>query len=70
MTDKDRDFRNCGFSGKSKKLSEAYFCNRKKLQLNDADLGIGICPCRDWIHMTLRQKDPKNGSGKPENSLF
>jgi hypothetical protein len=54
MTPEDRDFRNCAWSGKAKNLSEAYFCNRKRLQLREADVGIGICPCRDWIHVSQR----------------
>jgi hypothetical protein len=56
MTGEDRDFRNCGWAGHSKSISGMYECRRKKLKLLPADLGTGICPCRDWIHMSLKEK--------------
>lgn len=66
---KDRDWKNCGWSGKTKNLVDAYFCNKKRLQLRDADIGIGLCPCRYWIHRAERQaeraKASKTGSGTP-----
>jgi len=45
----EHDFRNCGWAGKTRNLVDAWFCNKKKLQLRDADLGIGICPCFAWL---------------------
>lgn len=67
----ERDFRTCGWAGKTKNLEDRWFCNRKKMQFSEADLSIGICPCFDWVKFIPRSKKrEKKGSREPGNSLF
>jgi hypothetical protein len=60
----DRDFRNCGWAGKTKNLVDAYFCNKKRLQLREADLGIGLCPCKYWIHRVEAKAEREKSASK------
>lgn len=67
MTEKNedsRDFRNCAWSLPVKNAELVWNCKRKKLQFRVPDLGIGVCPCRYWVHGS---KAVKKESGK---SLF
>lgn len=68
MTDEKRDFRSCGWAGKTRQLVDAYFCNRKKMQFREADLDIGVCPCFYWVHRSkMTQNDKKKMKKGPEN---
>jgi len=67
----DQDFRNCAWASTAKNEALKWRCKRKKLDFSIADLGIELCPCRDWIRRSTRPgKTEKKAEKGSQKSLF